>query len=249
MARAYIKRVYSIIDSADIVLEIVDARFVELTRNKRIEENIEQKGKKLIIIINKADLASKKENQRQKRGIGKQCVFMSAKKKKGILRLREAIGKNAENKKVKVAVIGFPNTGKSSVINCLKGKGVARVSSRAGFTRGEQIVRIAKNIVLIDTPGIIPFEEKDTYELVIIGAKNSSDLDDVELGGLKLLQYLQENAPEKMEKLTGKENAKKPVEEILDIIAIKWRKFLKGEKPDTNTTAMLLLKNWQQGKI
>ena len=248
MKKGFLKSTLNAIQMADIVIEVVDARFVEQTRNREMEEKAIRKGKKLLIAINKQDLVSKKKALEQKKALPFPSVFLSAKNREGVNMLRKEIGKMAGDRKAKIAIIGYPNTGKSTVINILGRRHAAKVSSSAGLTRGEQFVRISSNQLLIDTPGIIPFEEKDPYKLALLGAKNPEKLEDIELAGMKLLEFMQEKFPEKIEKILGKQVQGKNPEQLLEEIAVKWNKIGKGGKPDTETTAKILLKQWQEGK-
>lgn len=267
MKLGFLKRVYKIIDKANIVIEVVDARFVEETRNTQLESKITKKGKQLLIAINKSDLAGKKELEKQKKAIGEKCVFLSIRNRKGIARLKAKLSRMAGEKKATIAVIGFPNTGKSSIINAVLGRKAARTSSRAGFTRGEQLIRVTDKIRLIDSPGIIPFQERNPYKLAILAAKNPEQLPEPEEGAKMLIEYIQNKFPEKLEKLLEEETTgKKPIEnkekqktgekslqqapeEILEKIALKWHRLKKGGQADTQTTSKMLLKKWQNGKI
>ena len=249
MDQGFLKRVYRIIDDADVVLEIVDARFPELTRNRELERRVLNKKKGLIIVFNKSDLVGKKGIDRHKKSVKGRTVFVSARERTGTRKLREAIGRSSNKKEVVIAVIGFPNTGKSSLINTLKGKHVSKVSSKAGFTRGEQMIRVNDRIMLIDSPGIIPYKERDPYKLILVGAKNPQDLPDVELGGITLIRHLQKEFPEKMEELVGKKHAQDDAEDILEILAHKWNKVIKGNVANTHDTAQVVLKKWSMGSL
>lgn len=247
MRKGFLARVFRAIGQADIVLEVVDARFVEETRNLTVERKATEQGKPLLVVINKADLVNAKQLLEQKKALPFASVSISTKSHAGIRLLRGEIGKRAKEKKTRVAVVGYPNTGKSAVINSLAGRHAARVSSKSGFTRGEQFVRIGGNSIFIDSPGVIPFLERDPYKLAILGAKNPEDLDDPELAGIKLLDFLKKRFPEKIGKLGERQETDS--EKILQAIAVKWNKLEKKGIPDTQATAKILLKKWQQGKI
>ncbi|MDO8628023.1 MAG: GTPase, partial [Candidatus Diapherotrites archaeon] len=158
----FMSRVLKLIRNSNIVVEVVDARFSAETRHPYLERKVLDNDKKLIIVMNKADLLSKDALLRLKREMAKVAttVFISARSKKGVIRLREEIGKAMKTKDAKIGIIGYPNVGKSTLVNALSGRHAAPTSIKAGFTRGEQYVRISEHIVLTDTPGIIPFDEK-----------------------------------------------------------------------------------------
>ena len=145
--------VNKVIRKSDIVLEILDARFIDETRNKRIEDKI----KILIHVINKCDYVEKSYMDEVKKTL-ENCVFVSAKKRYGTTLLKQKIKALANKNKIKkpmVGVIGYPNVGKSSVINVLKGKRSAKTSPEAGLTRAEQYLNVDNDFLMIDTPGVI----------------------------------------------------------------------------------------------
>lgn len=153
-----------LIQESDIVIELVDARDIWGTRNHRVEKWAGRD--KLIILANKADLATHIEKRDN-------AVYISA--KEGSKTERELIIKLIEEKKttrpLKVAIIGYPNVGKSSLINVLAKRKAARVAPIAGTTNNIQWVSITENIVLSDSPGVFPkYEKRD--ELLQKGAVN-----------------------------------------------------------------------------
>jgi ribosome biogenesis GTPase A len=135
------------------------------------------------------------------------------------------------------------------VINALAGRKAARTSAQAGFTRGEQFVRIAKNVLLIDSPGIIPFEQRSEFELTLIAAKSVNQLQDIEGTALELIEWLQNQNALAIKENFGIETNGKDSVEILEEIAIKKKRLLKGAKPDTMSTASMLIQDWQKGNI
>ncbi|MDP2973659.1 MAG: GTPase [Candidatus Diapherotrites archaeon] len=236
---------------ADIVLEILDARFPEQTRNMDIERKILRRKKKLVFVLNKSDLVGTKKAMKTKKELSKTapCFFVAAQKRLGIKRLREELLGMAREKQVKVAIIGYPNTGKSSLLNALAGRKAAKTSAQAGFTRGVQFVRIAENILLIDSPGIIPFEQRNEFELMLVAAKSPNQLRDIEGTALQLVEWLQKQGTGTLKKEFGIDEHETDSEKILGQIALKRKRLSHGGKPDTNAAAMLLIKEWQEGKI
>jgi len=123
--------------------------------------------------------------------------------------------------KPKVGVVGYPNTGKSSVINALKGKASTKISLQSGFTRGKQNVA-TKNFTLVDTPGVIPYKEKGN--LISKDWTKIKDPEDAVMD-LKLIKDYDE----------------------LEQYALNKKMIKKGGIPDTVRAARHLLKEWQQG--
>ncbi|HZX19715.1 MAG TPA: GTPase [archaeon] len=239
--------VRNVVEEADIVIEIVDARFPQQSRNNDLERLAHAKGKKILIILNKSDLVSRKKLAEAKKGFEYPAIFVSTKDRKGKTRIKKTLGMLSEKKDVKVAICGYPNTGKSSIANMLRGKKSSRTSSTAGFTKGKQAVRLSSKIMLIDTPGIIPLNEHDETLMVMLSAKNPQHLKDIEGTGLEIGKILLENNKEKL--LKYYEIEAKDEEELLEQIALKRNKMRKGNIPDTNSAAMLLINDFQKGKI
>ena len=229
--------VNDVLNRSDIVLEVLDARFIDETRNKDIEENI----KILIHVINKCDLVEKSYMDRIKKKL-KNCVFVSAKKHLGTTLLKQKIRELANRNKIKkpiIGVIGYPNVGKSSVINALKGKGSARTSPEAGHTRALQHLRVDRDFFMIDTPGVIPPGKIKEDELVLIGAKNPATIKDPDLVAIKLIK----NNPEFIEK-KYKIILKKDPEETIKLIALNGNMKKKGNLPDVERASRKILHDW-----
>ncbi len=243
MAKVFWKMVNEVIARSDIVLEILDARMVEETRNTEVEKRIEKYGKQLIYVINKCDLVPDSWLTKAKKDLFP-VACVASKSRKGKTQLREKILRYAKKKEVKVGVVGYPNTGKSSVINMLKGRASARVSPKSGYTRGIQLVKADNRIMLLDSPGVFPFDKGDEVRLAMIGTKNPQELKDPELCAMELIIALKG----KVEKNYG---AKKGAdeEETLENIALKLKKLRKGGVPDTETVSRIIIKDWQAGKI
>ncbi len=231
------KRVLKIFRDADVLLEVLDARFPDLTRLPSYEKLAEKLGKPMIYVLTKADLVSKEWAEDWKKILerkGHPAVFVSAKKRWGTRILRRTIKDVAPKFPVVVGVFGYANVGKSSLINVLKGKGVAQAAPIPGWTKGEQLVRISRKIYLMDTPGVIPM--RDPTKLVLIGAYDPNRMDDPELPAEILLRMLHQMDPEKW-----------PA--TVEDYALEKRYLLKGGVPDTHRAAVDILTKWQRGKI
>jgi len=239
--------VRQVVEEADIVIEVVDARFPEKSRNHDLEQLVKAKGKKLLIVLNKSDLIGKNEAERERNKIKERSVFVSAKIRNGARKIKEELGKFNVKGEVKIAITGYPNTGKSSIINMLKGTSSARTSSIAGFTKGKQMIRISSKIMLIDTPGIIPLKENDVTLMTLLSAKSPQQIKDLEGTGIDIAEILLESNKSGLEKFYGIKAS--DGEEFLEALALKRKKLLKKGKPDLNTSARILIVDFQKGKI
>jgi len=239
----YWKIVNRIIAESDIILEVLDARLVNATRNLELEEKVRKQDKQIIYVINKCDLVHKKAMDEVKKSLTP-CVFVSSKEHLGTTILRNKILALGKKQKIIVGVVGYPNTGKSSVINALSGKAKARTSSVSGFTKGYQRIRADNRIDFIDTPGVIPWGEDDLFKHVLIGSKNVSDIEDPDLVAMELMRML----PGRLEAYYGVPLCKDP-EHALEHIAKKHGKLKKEGIPDIDTMSRIILKDWQQGRI
>ncbi len=244
--------VNEVIRDSDVVLEVLDARFPEETRNKEVEDKIKKitdKGinKKLIFILNKSDLL--KEKFSDIKFDFSPYIFISAKNNLGTTKLRSLLKEEARKKKpLIVGVLGYPNTGKSSLINVLKQKKSAGTGSVPGFTRGLQKIRISKDIYLLDTPGVFAYQEKDETKGALTNVKDYRKVKDPEAIVLQIIQKVMEKDPKIIESLYGVK-AKGDPEEILGLIAKKFNWLIKGGKPNIDQTSRRIIQDWQRGKL
>jgi hypothetical protein len=240
-----------ILKNANIVLEVIDARIPFETRNKVVENLAKEWNKDLIIVINKIDLVPETFLNDIKKEIEKEfpVVLFSAHKNKGIKELLNKIKEISKGKNlVKIGVLGYPNVGKSSVINSLKKKKVATTSPKPGMTRGEKLIKLSNNIFLIDTPGIITLEFQE--DLALKGSWIPEKLEQPVDVALKLIGKIVENKPEAL-KETYKidfENEEDPVS-ILEKIGEKLNYKVKGGEIDYERTAKKVLWDWIKGNI
>ncbi|MDP3763864.1 MAG: GTPase [bacterium] len=236
------RHVNGVLRYADIILEVLDARMIEETRNREIEDKVQRLGKKLLFVFTKCDLVNQERLHEAQRAYHP-SVFVSSTDKLGTTILKKKIMELSRGEPVTVGVVGFPNVGKSSLINALAGRGSARTSPESGFTKGIQRVRVSPKIMLLDTPGVFPYKEKDEYILAKIGSRDYSKIREPDVVALKLIG-------EKKELLTEYYHvAGEEAEEILENIARKFNKLQKGGHPDIEPTARMVLKDWQTGKI
>jgi len=237
-----------VIESADIILMVLDARFIAETRNPRIESCIKEMGKKLIYVINKADLAGhidqKELNQLPSN------VVVSCATRRGVNELRTKIkilAKQIKREEIYIGVIGYPNTGKSSVINLVLGrKEIAKTSSESGFTKGVQKLKVVKGVYFLDSPGIIPTDERfgSLLKLAQIGVKTFDKVADPDM----IVHELMKKYPGVFEHFY-RVDAKGDSDKLIQEVGEKMGFLLKRHEVDVDRTARIILKDWQRGHI
>ncbi len=243
--------VKEVIDEADLIVEVVDARDPIGTRNRKLEKLVQESGKPLLIVMNKADLVPKEWAEEYKRRSDIPLVFISARERKGTGILRKEIKKLAkpileEQGKVKVALIGYPNVGKSTIINTLKGKRAVGTAPIPGYTKGKQLIRLSKRIWLLDSPGVVPIDEFD--ELVIKGGFPADKIEEPVKPALKLISRILETRREAITEKFGITDFESK-EEILRKIGEKRGLIKAGGEVDLEETARWLLREWQTGRF
>jgi len=245
--REYWKIVKEVINQVDLVLEVCDARMPILTRNKEIENIIKRSGKKLIIVFNKADLVDEKFINNFKNE--KNVVFVSCRKRFGFSKLRRLINLHkGEKKEIKIGIVGYPNTGKSSIINSLVGRRKALTSPVAGFTKGVQWITDKKGLLFYDTPGVIPVDERDEIRQAIICAVSPQNIKNVDVVAEKIIEMF---LPKKdvIEKAYGIEIEDESPERIIEMIGEKLKYLKRGGDVDIHRTCVKIINDWQKGRL
>lgn len=253
--------VKEVVRISDIVLEVLDARFIEETRNLEVEESILNSGKVLVYIFNKCDLIDVDGVEKSIPRWMRPYVFVSVTEGIGLSRLKARIKMEAKRilkgwrdegvpkERVHVGVIGYPNTGKSSLINFITRRGVARVGRQAGFTKGMQKIKMSEGILILDTPGVIPdskytSDSKKFVEDVKVGGRTYNDVKDPE----DVVFYLMKEHFDEIEKFY-EIDSRRDVEILIDKLGKKKGFLGKGGKVDVDRVARLILRDWQDGRI
>jgi len=190
----------------DIVFELVDARIPMSSRNPLIDEIVANKPR--MMLLNKADMADPDVTKQwieffatqqieaiaidSQSGTGVKQIVTVAKEKlrpkfekmmaKGIKRPRA----------MRALIVGIPNVGKSTLINRLAGKHIAKTGDTPGVTKAQQWIKVGKELELLDTPGILwpKFEDEEVgFKLATTGAIKDTilNLQDVAVYALRFL--------------------------------------------------------------
>ncbi|KAI9656336.1 MAG: GTPase required for pre-60S ribosomal subunit nuclear export and maturation [Bathelium mastoideum] len=247
---------YKVIDSSDVVLHILDARDPLGTRCTSVEKYIQEEAphKHLVFVLNKCDLVPPSAAAQWVRTLSKErptlafhaSITNSFGKGSLISLLRQFSSLHSDRKQVSVGFIGYPNTGKSSIINTLRKKKVCNVAPIPGETKVWQYITLMKRIYLIDCPGVVPPSKGDGDEdLLLRGVVRVERLENPAQYVAAVLQKVQRRHLERTYEVTAWENAT----EFLDRLARKGGKLLKQGETDVDAVAKVVLNDFIRGKI
>jgi len=192
----------------DLLIEVCDARAPNSSRHAKAREIFA--GKPILLVLNKSDLADEKLLPAYINKLNElpdqKAISLSLKQssnKKAVFNLianltaykREKLAKKGiRQQAVRICVIGMPNVGKSSLINWLVGRNIAKAANKPGVTRGPQWVRIDANLELLDTPGILPKDNLDKGKKETLAILNLiTELSDDEILANRALTFLKEH--------------------------------------------------------
>lgn len=247
----------------DVVFELLDARAPMSSANPLLHEIIGTKP--CITILNKADLADEAKTRSWLiyfREYGHFAMSLNSLTGEGVkLLLRKAetlsrdkthrmAAKGGKPRAARAMVVGIPNVGKSSLINRLAGTMKAKVENRPGVTRDKQWIRIAKNLELLDMPGILWPKFDDPIvgvHLAFIGSVNDEIYDTSAVARL-LCMWLAKKYPARlMERYGISENELSG--DLLMSIGKRRGCLLTGGVVDTEKARRILLADFRSGRL
>jgi len=277
--RAYYRELNKIVEMADVILEVLDARDPLGCRPMEVEKYIQQKdpNKRIVLVLNKIDLVPKEkvaawlkylrrelpavamkcstQSQRSNLGRGKASLATANNDQLGgseciggeqLLQLLKNYSRNSNLKmSITVGVVGYPNVGKSSLINSLVRTRAVETGAQAGITKVAQEVHLDKKVKLLDCPGIV--FAKDESDVAVI-LRNCVKLDAV----VDPIPAVQEIV-KRCDKLKLMTLYKLPRfgsdQEFIQLVAQARGKMKKGGVLDIEMAARSVLSDWNQGKI
>ena len=248
---------YKVLDCSDVVIQVLDARDPMGTRSKKVEEHLKKNAphKSMILVLNKVDLVPTWVTRRWVRVLSEEfptLAFHASVNKpfgKGSLiqLLRQFALLHQEKKQISVGIIGYPNVGKSSLINTLSGQKVSNVSPIPGETKVWQYVTLFKRIYLIDCPGVV-YESKDSEaDKVFKGVVRAEKLEEPERYVPDLLERVRHEYLERAYNCDPEDL--RDANTFLSALCKKRGRLHKGGEPDKRTAAQSLMFDLQRGKI
>ncbi|GGI18388.1 ribosome biogenesis GTPase YlqF [Oxalicibacterium faecigallinarum] len=158
------KKAAETMEKTDMIIEVLDARIPQASRNPMIEDLRKFRQRPCLKILNKADLADPKATQQWLDHYNAQkdvtAVALSCKKPGDVakvpgLSIKVAPHRGTALKPLRIMIMGIPNVGKSTLMNALLKKRVAKVGDEPAVTKTQQRLYLGNNIVLTDTPGMM----------------------------------------------------------------------------------------------
>jgi nuclear GTP-binding protein len=160
--------------------------------------------------------------------------------------LRQFDSLHREKKNISIGFIGYPNVGKSSIINTLKKQACCKSAPIPGETRVWQYVSLTKRIYLIDCPGVVVNDyDADPTEKVLKSVLRAEKIEDPLIHIPGILAKAKKEYLQKIYKIKEWEDH----EDFVGQIAISYGKLLKGGEPNLTATSKMILMDWQRGKI
>ena len=251
--KSYKTLVKYVIKKADVLMEVLDARFPDETRNRDVEREIVSLNKPFIIVINKCDLVSRKKLEKTKAYLSKTAptVFVSSKDKSGTTILRHQILESAciKGRDILVGTIGYPNVGKSSIINSVTGRHRTSTSPISGHTKGIQKVYAGSRIMFMDTPGVVPFDKTDEYTQGLLGIKDATKLQDNVGVSLNIIKKILAENKTSLESFYHIVIESESSYNVLELIGKQCNFLQKKGEIDETRTAIKVITDWQNGLL
>lgn len=251
------KEMKEVLPQVDLLIEILDARIPYSSENPAIAQL--RGDTPCIKVLNKADLADSEasaqwQNYLEREKAVKTLATMID--QPGRIKLLPDLcrkmlpAKNADDK-ITAMIVGIPNVGKSTIINVLAGRSIAKTGNEPAVTKGQQRINLGNGVVLLDTPGILwpKIDNPDSsYRLAATGAIKSTamEYDDV---GFFVADYLLKAYPELLKERFELDHLPATEVEFLEAAAIRRGALRAGGRIDLHKICELLVNELRAGTL
>ena len=250
--------------AVDVAAELLDARIPYSSSNPMIQELLGNKPH--LVILNKADLADPACTAQWEayfKEKGRSVISMSCtngKDKKKFLRvIREAASpmlekwkrRGLKTRSARIMILGIPNVGKSTLINFIAGRAMARTANTPGHTRGKQWVRLADGLDLLDTPGVLwpKFEDQEAALRLAATGAIAGDIFNSSEVVMSLLKTLSVMAPAILREKYDIEDTGADPQLLLEQAGRRRGCLLSGGAIDYDRAEMVVLNDFRSGKL
>ncbi len=257
----------------DVVIELADSRIPASSRNPLVGEIAS--GKPRLLVLNKIDMADREATKLWKSHFESQGLtvhLVDSRTGEGISAIPETVhrltaGRRARMEKNgfrphadRALILGIPNVGKSTLINRMAGKKIAKIGDRPGITTAQQWIKIGKTMELLDTPGILwpKFDDPEVgLRLAATGAIKEElfDFQEVALFLLKIMigRYRQQLAGRYslagLPELAGTEEDHNRLIGLFDAIGRNRGCLVGGGRVDYDRTAEIIVRDYRRQKL
>ncbi len=253
-----LEQIGDLIKRIDVVIEVLDARLPFSSSNHKLA--VLRRNKPWIKVLNKYDLADPVVTKAWVRDFelqsGVRALPLSAKKyadTKPLIRLCQKLAPNRGRPglPVRAMVVGIPNVGKSTLINTLAGKSMAKVGDRPAVTTTTQQIDLHNGVVLSDTPGVLWPEMSDqegAYRLAASGAIGDNALDYTSVG-LFAGEYLLRRYPALLKTRYGLQDLPESSHDLMIAVGRRLGLLAAGGVVDLHRSSEAFLRELRAGKI
>ena len=252
------KKIKEVMPHIDLVIEVLDARIPYSSRNPLVAEL--RGDRPCIEILNKSDLADPVVTQawleyiEQEKGVVALPLTSTQKgQARKVLDLAHRLfpGRKTDLKPIRTMIMGIPNVGKSTLINSLAGKVIARVGDEPAVTRQQQQINLGGGIMLFDTPGILwprMHEEDCGYRLAVTGAVKNTAIEYEDIA-LFAAEYLLQAYPQALKDRYKLEELPQRDIELLEAVGRKRGCLRAGGRIDLHKASEILLNDLRSGAL
>ncbi|NVK23358.1 MAG: ribosome biogenesis GTPase YlqF [Gammaproteobacteria bacterium] len=252
------KEIAEIMPQVDVIIEILDARIPFSSENPLVPK---LRGDTPVLkILNKSDLADPEQTElwlthlEQERGI--KAIAVTSQNPEEIKNILNVISEMvphrvSQDKLLRALVCGIPNVGKSTTINILADRIIAKTGNEAGVTKAQQRIRLDNNIVLHDTPGFLwpKLEPEDCgYRLAITGGIKDTVTEKEDIA-YYAIEFLMEHYPELIKTRYQLDELPQQPIDVIDAIAVKRSCVRKGGIADLYKVSEIILNDYRSGTL
>lgn len=252
------KEIKQALPDIDLLIEILDARIPFSSQNPMLNQLRDDKP--TIRVLSKTDLADPQLTQLWQSHLeldqGVKTLAVTTQQPDKIRQIIDLCSKmlpekTAANKVIRTMIMGIPNVGKSTIINVLAGRTIAKTGNEPAVTKMQQRINLKNNIVLSDTPGVLwpNVENRNSgYRLAVTGAIKDTAFqhDDI---ALFALEYLLKTYPDAMQIRYKLDNMPSDATGLLQAIGQKRGCLRAGNQVDMDKAAKLFLTELRGGTI
>ena len=248
------KEIARSLSSIDVIIEILDARAPHSSSNPVIDKIVKEKP--VIKLLNKSDLSDPLDTKKWQQYYNKSeyqnsiaINAMTSESKNEIVNLISQLSERKEGKNTLTMVVGIPNVGKSSVINMLAGKKIARTGNEPAITKGQQKINLRNGIMLIDTPGILwpKIEDPESgLKLAALGSIRNTAVGYDEIA-IYIIKFLMQKYPDYLKARYKIDLLSQDEHEIIELLAKKRGCLSKGGKIDLTKISEIIADDLRKG--